>query len=189
MKKSDLKDGMVVENRSGNRFIVVGNAVMGTKNWYSMDDFDENLNVLNYKNLDICKVYKKFESSLDHVLGGIESNLIWKREEVDWNKVPAGTKVLVSDNCGEEHVGYFINIISAEYFKFHALINKGNLYESCYWENCKLLEEPKKEVTFDDIDKKMRFYCTNHIKSCNQACDICVAKNILENYNVTIKNK
>lgn len=87
--------------------------------------------------------------------------LIWEHKEVDWSKVTVETKVLVSD------------VSSAK--------------EISTWEYCKLAEESKEEVAFDDIDKEMDEYCNKHSEICKQECSICVMKYILENYNVTRK--
>lgn len=117
---------------------------------------------------------------------------IWERErEIDWSKVPVGTKVAVSDNGVNWYDAIFIDYMSNEnindgklYFKFADVKSK----QVHFWNYCKLAEETKEEVTFDDIDKKLDFYCINHNKICDQACGPCVTKNILENYNVTRKD-
>ncbi|HBI93838.1 MAG TPA: hypothetical protein DDY58_16220 [Terrisporobacter glycolicus] len=177
MNKSDLKDGMVVTIRGGNQCILSGDFLFRNNFTISSTilDYNEDLTSKKNKHSDIVKVFSV----------GKEKEL-WKREEVNWSKVPVGTKVLVSANEEDWFTSYFIKKLSPiEDASFYVINSEGKLSD---WDYCKLAEEPKEEVTFDDIDKKLDFYCINHNKSCNQACGPCVTKNILENYNVTRKD-
>lgn len=177
MNKSDLKDGMVVTIRGGNQCILSGDFLFRNNFTISSTilDYNEDLTSKKNKHSDIVKVFSV----------GKEKEL-WKLEEVNWSKVPVGTKVLVSANEIDWFTSYFIKKLSPiEDTNFYVINIKGELNE---WEYCKLAEEPKEEVTFDDIDKKLDFYCINHNKICDQACGPCVTKNILENYNVTRKD-
>ena len=81
MKKSDLKDGMIVTLRRKAERVVVGKRLFaehGTTN--ILDNYNNDLtHINNCKSEDIVKVE----------YGG---EIIWE-EKVDWNEVPFGTKV------------------------------------------------------------------------------------------------
>lgn len=180
MNKKDLRDGMYVKLKDGSLREYYKGYFIGVeyKEHSYIDFYDIDLKHNTSDGLDIVKVFNE------------NKNTIWEREEeVDWSKVPVGTKVLVSDNENNwyEHlfIDYEINL-NDEIIKFKAIDIKSKQIHS--WKYCKLAEEPKEEVTFDDIDKKLDFYCINHNKICDQACGPCVTKNILENYNVTRKD-
>lgn len=177
MNKSDLKDGMVVTIRGGQQCILIERNLF--KNNFTLNstlfDYNEDLTHKKNKNNDIVKVFN---------IGKLKE--LWKREEVDWSKVPVGTKVLVSANEIDWFTSYFIKKLSPiEDTNFYVINIKGELNE---WEYCKLAEEPKEEVTFYDIDKEMHQYCYDHSEMCNRKCDNCGMKYILDNYNVTRKD-
>lgn len=113
---------------------------------------------------------------------------VWERNEIDWSKVPVGTKVLVSDNENNWYEHLFIDYRNDEELKFRAMDIKHKQLHN--WKYCKLAEKPKDEVTFDDIDKEMKKYCDEHNESeiCSKRCDSCGMKYILDNYNVTRKD-
>lgn len=179
MNKSDLKDGMVVTIRGGNQCILIEGNLF--KNNFTSDlttfDFNEDLTSKKNKNYDIVKVFD---------IG--KTKELWKREEIDWSKVPVGAKVSVSDNENNWYEHLFIDYQYDEEIKFKAvdIISK----QIHNWKYCKLAEKPKEEVAFDDIDKEMNKYCDEHNESeiCNQECSICGMKYILDNYNVTRKD-
>lgn len=176
MNKSDLKNGMHVKLRNGSireyykgYFIGVEYNELGYIDFYDID-----LKHNTESELDIMEVFDE------------DNNTIWEREEVDWSKVPVGTKVLVSANEIDWFTSYFIKKLSPiEDTNFYVINIKGELNE---WEYCKLAEEPKEEVTFYDVNKKMDSYCEKNNKSCDQACGPCVTKYILANYNLTRKD-
>ena len=89
MNKSDLKDGMVVTIRGGQQCILIERNLF--KNNFTLNstlfDYNEDLTHKKNKNNDIVKVFD---------IGKLKE--LWKREEVDWDKVPVGTKVKVSDD-------------------------------------------------------------------------------------------
>lgn len=176
MNKSNLKNGMHVKLRNGSireyykgYFIGVEYNELGYIDFYDID-----LKHNTESELDIMEVFDE------------DNNTIWEREEVDWSKVPVGTKVLVSANEIDWFTSYFIKKLSPiEDTNFYVINIKGELNE---WEYCKLAEEPKEEVTFYDVNKKMDSYCEKNNKSCDQACGPCVTKYILDNYDVTRKD-
>lgn len=180
MKKNDLKNGYVVDLRvNGYRRVVLFNELLidGTGGYERasslIEKYRDDLTHRSDSNLDIMKVYDE------------DMDLIWEREEVDWSKVPVGTKVKVSDDEIEWFNVYFIKKLSPiEDTNFYVINAEGKLSD---WSYCKLAEEPKEEVTFYDVNKKMDSYCEKNNKSCDQACGPCVTKNILDNYNLTRK--
>ena len=145
MNKSDLKNGMHVKLRNGSireyykgYFIGVEYNELGYIDFYDID-----LKHNTESKLDIMEVFDE------------DNNTIWEREEVDWDKVPVGTKVLVSANEIDWFTSYFIKKLSPiEDANFYVINIKGELNE---WEYCKLAEEPKEEVTFYDVNKKNGF--------------------------------
>lgn len=104
MKKSDLKDGMIVEYRNGLRRLVLGDRLLGKQGNANIEEYGEDLKNKHFYGesaIDIVKVYT-IESSLCVSIESIflngSLNLIWERDkEIDWSKVPFGTKVITSD--------------------------------------------------------------------------------------------
>ena len=117
MRKSDLKDGMVVEYRNGLRRFVLGDKLLGEHGNANIEEYDEELKYIDGEStLDIVKVYT-VESSLCVAIGSIflnkHLNLIWERvKEIDWAKVPFGTWVIVADHKEE------LNVDDGEYVMF-----------------------------------------------------------------------
>lgn len=70
--KADLKDGMIVENREGNRRLVLvsKNTLIGGDGWSSLNEYNDDLTSGGFMNLDIMKVYDPvlFEGCLEKVL-------------------------------------------------------------------------------------------------------------------------
>lgn len=85
MKKSDLKNRMVLELRNGNRFIVIDDLALGEKVFIDLNSYTDNLREthVGFENLDVMKVYDKVRTfrrlknderwSLD---------LIWQRSDI-----------------------------------------------------------------------------------------------------------
>lgn len=117
MRKSDLKDGMIVEYRNGLRRFVLGDKLLGEHGNANIEEYDEELKYIDGEStLDIVKVYT-VESSLCVAIGSIflnkHLNLIWERvKEIDWAKVPFGTWVIVADHKEE------LNVDDGEYVMF-----------------------------------------------------------------------
>ena len=85
MKKSDLKNGMVVELRNGKRFLIVNDLGIGKDSCINLDGFfgyDENLNdVCGNSTLDITKIYKTEGTTFKTLFDNERLNLIWERKE------------------------------------------------------------------------------------------------------------
>lgn len=103
MKKSDLKDGMIIELRNIEEGlgVVINNLILFKDAYYCLDNFTENLENTYLKDLDVIKVYVlNAHVTMNEILSGKKELLkvIWERpREIDWSKVPFGTKVIVSD--------------------------------------------------------------------------------------------
>lgn len=95
MKKSDLKNGAIVETRNGDKFILLFNCCNdGNKEdlfisledgrYLKFDDYDENLNDCSDKDYDIMKVCQnKYvgDNIRSHILKQNEDDWTWIREE------------------------------------------------------------------------------------------------------------
>lgn len=103
MKKSDLKDGMIIEFRNIEEGlgVVINNLILFKGAYYCLDNFTENLENTHLKDLDVIKVYVlNAHVTMNEILSGKKELLkvMWERKkEIDWNKVPFGTKVVASD--------------------------------------------------------------------------------------------
>lgn len=106
MKKNDIKIGMVVETRDGDFYLIKereGDIILAGKDtWSSLSTYSDELKwCLNGKEhlLDIVKIYKCDAYSIDTLFDKEYLTLLWERQrEIDWSKVPTGTKVLVGDS-------------------------------------------------------------------------------------------
>lgn len=85
MKKSDLKNGMVVELRNGKRFLIVNDLGIGKDTHIELDGFwgyDENLNDINgVSKYDITKIYRAGSFNFKTLFDNERLSLIWEREE------------------------------------------------------------------------------------------------------------
>lgn len=181
MNKSDLKNGMHVKLRNGSireyykgYFIGVEYNELGYIDFYDID-----LKHNTESELDIMKVFDE------------DNNTIWERgKEVDWSKVPVGTKVKVSDDEIEWFNAYFIKKLSP-IADFHVINAEGKLSD---WSYCKLAEEPKEEVTVGKLETGLKQFCAKKIYDYHGNCDCkygeksCEFKWLLDNYNVTRKD-
>ncbi|MDH2337335.1 hypothetical protein [Clostridium perfringens] len=116
MKKSDLKDFMVVESAGGSLRVVMGNRLIGKKGCLTLDMFDDELkSEENYTVITINKVYEINKEEcicIDGLLNVDNLKLIWQREkEIDWAKVPRWIKVQVKDYPEDPwYNAYFIRL-------------------------------------------------------------------------------
>lgn len=85
MTKSDLKNGMVVELRNGERFLIVNDLGIGEDsciNLNSLWGYDENLyDILGHSTFDIIKIYKTEGRTFKNLFIDERLSLIWEREE------------------------------------------------------------------------------------------------------------
>ena len=106
MKKSDLKDGMIVETGE-DLYLVCGDKFLSLNGYMQFKDYDENLKINDegFEKYNINFVYKEAGSlglGLKNLLNS--TNLlekIWERKkEIDWSKVPKWTKVRCKGEFG-----------------------------------------------------------------------------------------
>ena len=90
MKKSDLKNGMVVELRNGKRFLIVNDIGIGKDSCIKLDGlvgYNENLNdVSGFSEFDITKIYKTVGNTFKTLFDNERLSLIWEREEAKLSK-------------------------------------------------------------------------------------------------------
>ena len=126
MNKKDLKDGMIVEDREGCRYIVLENRIVGKKSWNDLHEYKDDLIEKNgFEELDIVKIYKSINLlKVKSIFKDKNLELIWERfeEKLSDNalsilqKIPKQYKWLAVDkkdkrpyiyekrpvNCGDE---------------------------------------------------------------------------------------
>ena len=105
--KSDLKDGMVVEYRDGDRRIVLGDKLIGYDSWVDIVAFNDNLECKNNKDLNIDKVYNSDSHILKDYFKDKSLTLIWERNKKE--EEPA-KKMTVAEI--EKELGYKVEIVS-----------------------------------------------------------------------------
>ena len=82
--KADLEDGMVVEQRDGDMYLVLAGMVVRKRGYNRIGDYDDDLKWEGYTGGDIVKVYRITPESLRRIEDVfIKSNLelIWERKE------------------------------------------------------------------------------------------------------------
>lgn len=97
MKKSDLKDGMIVELNYGKMGIILNNSIRYNLGFDRLNIYDDNL---RFEDVTIDRIYEVTNDccSIKEVLNKDNLTLMWKRpREIDWSKVPEWTKVQVRD--------------------------------------------------------------------------------------------
>lgn len=188
MNKSDLKDYMVVEYRIGELRIVINN------NLYAIDDgklrevndlnnYDDELKSKG-RHEDIVKVY----DTLLVLTNKQNIKPLWERDEIDWGKVQVGTKVMVRNDTISEWLKDAIFIEKTKSGQFKTLSKYKDRF--VLWKYCKLVEETKEEITLENIFEDHRAYCSKNndtYDKCNEMCDECKIKFIINNYNITRK--
>lgn len=116
MKKSDLKDFMVVqldirnyERENEDMYLVIRNTLVSSDGYMNFRDYNENMEcIVRDKSLDnsigtysIIKVFeiKKLGAGIENFFNKDNLKLIWERQrEIDWSKVPKWTKVQYERN-------------------------------------------------------------------------------------------
>lgn len=109
MKKSDLKDGMIVELNYGKMGIILNNSIRYNVGFDRLNIFDDNL---RFEDVTIDRIYEVTNDccSIKEVLNKENLTLMWKRpREIDWSKVPKWTKVRAKHSIDSHWVNaYFI---------------------------------------------------------------------------------
>jgi hypothetical protein len=88
MKKSDLKNGMMVETRDGNLFLVVGEFMTRENSYDLLSNYNEDMINVNDSAYGIVKVYEYKNNLLNNNAASIRIlfdktylTLLWEREE------------------------------------------------------------------------------------------------------------
>ena len=82
--KADLEDGMVVEQRDRDMYLVLAGMVVRKRGYNRIGDYDDDLKCAGYTGGDIVKVYRITPGSLgcvEHVFIKCNLELIWERKE------------------------------------------------------------------------------------------------------------
>ncbi len=111
--KSDLKDGMVIEYRNGERALVITDRFLSTNGWMSFDDYDSELfrtfSRVRANEWDIVKCYKVESNTglcmLANLLEDPYLGLIWERKEEPKHKEMTVEEI-------EKELGYKIKVIA-----------------------------------------------------------------------------
>ena len=99
--KKILTDRHVVELRNEERYLVVGDFLMGENNYFTKGDFVDNLTHIGLHKLDIVRVYEKI--SKINTLYSKDLDIIWERKPKKMTKEEI-----------EKALGYEIEIIKEE---------------------------------------------------------------------------
>lgn len=100
--KADLKDGMVVKHRNGDKKMVISEALIGEDGYSDRNCFREDLTYRYFKDLDIVGVYAiKEYSNFADMLSDYNLELIWERTELKKMTVEEMRKKL-EELTGEE---------------------------------------------------------------------------------------
>lgn len=200
MNKSDLKNGMNFIMRNGEKRFIINDGVYGKGGGWDdhqlrlydtldehkdkyREDFTRIDNVTFHRKLDIMKIYD------------CNNNLIWERDEIDWSKIPSDTKVYVRQNQEDGwELRYFTKYENNKFYTYSNTYSNGRTFWSDgfvdleKWNYCELAENPKKEITKNELQEKFDNFCRN-CHECKYSkteldCKLCW---ILDNYNLTEK--
>ena len=189
MNKNDLKNGMFFEMRNKSRFLILNNKIYledinlyeySSNLHYFLVSYNDDMCSMNDNEYDIMEVFNSCNES------------IWKREKVDWAKVSVDTKVLVRNSMGEWYKRYFAEYKDGIFYTFNNGGTSWSISGKTSWEECKLTEEPKEEITVSvkDLFKAFEAMCKfNSCSSCDYNSDdeTCGFRWISDNYNITKK--
>ena len=199
MNKRELKNGMCFKTRNNNWYDIIRGEVFKTayeeqslkyKDTLKVfiNRYDEELKSNHSDRFDIMEVYDS------------DGELIWKRDEVDWSKIKFGTKVIAWNDLHEDSKveGLFLSLSpTAREPRFLVYYETNDCYgnpigHANIFDKCKLIEEPKGEVTLDELILE---HDELH-KSCDRNCMSCKYDNwsancmllwILDNYKIIRK--
>lgn len=81
MNKSKLKDGYILENRQGTRFLKSGNMLRGEKHFDYLTNYNHDLTNESVSSLDIVKVYNEKSLCLSDIFKDKSLMLLWERKK------------------------------------------------------------------------------------------------------------
>lgn len=107
--KADLKTGMIVEHRDGERYMVIGDRLVSEDDCYKISDYNNDLKISNLclSDSDIVAVYNVNTYVLDDIsdiFADVCLTTIWRREEVK--------EMTVAEI--EKQLGYKVKIVDGE---------------------------------------------------------------------------
>lgn len=102
--KNILKDCMIVELRSGTRYLKLKNNIIFSYHSISLGNYNDDLTFPDNSNLDIVVIYEPIRiKSFNTIFNSNNLSLIWRRDkEIDWSKVDEFVKVLVRDHDDQQ---------------------------------------------------------------------------------------
>ena len=176
MNKRELKNGMCFKTRNNNWYDIIRGEVFKTayeehslkyKDTLKVfiNRYDEELKSNHSDRFDIMEVYDS------------DGELIWKRDEVDWSKIKFGTKVIAWNDLHEDSKveGLFLSLSpTAREPRFLVYYETNDCYgnpigHANIFDKCKLIEEPKGEVTLDELileHDELHKSCDRNFMSC-----------------------
>ena len=197
MRLEDLKNGMSYKNRDDEIFYIINDKVFVKADiitlryhrelYQELEYYDEDFKWSSNKKWDIMEIYD------------CDNKLIWKREEIDWSKIPVDTKVLVKNGeNGGWNRRYFAGFINGEVTTFSNGMTSWSTSRSnnpilVSWKYAKLVENKKvKNENIEDIENQFAEYCKG--KRCATECGYygslsCILAWVLDNYNVSPKQE
>lgn len=197
MRLEDLKNGMSYKNRDDEIFYIINDKVFVKADiitlryhrelYQELEYYDEDFKWSSNKKWDIMEIYD------------CDNKLIWKREEIDWSKIPVDTKVLVKNGeNGEWNRRYFAGFTNGEVTTFSNGMTSWSTSRSnnpilVSWKYAKLVENKKvKNENIEDIENQFAEYCKG--KRCATECGYygslsCILAWVLDNYNVSPKQE
>lgn len=91
MNEINLENGLVVDTRNGDRFIIINDRFMNVNlhNWHWVSDYNKDFNFDYEREYDIMKIYKSRGYSLSTLSDDSYLDLIWEREDCQDIKTPA----------------------------------------------------------------------------------------------------
>ena len=199
MNKRELKNGMCFKTRNNNWYDIIRGEVF--KMVYEeqslkykdtlkvfINRYDEELKSNHSDRFDIMEVHDS------------DGELIWKRDEVDWSKIKFGTKVIAWNDLHEDSKveGLFLSLSpTAREPRFLVYYETNDCYgnpigHANIFDKCKLIEEPKGEVTLDELileHDELHKSCDRNCMSCkyNDWDANCMLLWILDNYEIIRK--
>lgn len=110
MKKSDLKSGMVVEVRNGDRYLLIEDSgeifLLGYDGFNYMHSYEEDLTMISNPDYDIVRVWSSFPAGFKYLAAlDPECAVVWTREETREITAEEAFRIL------KEHYGCPVKII------------------------------------------------------------------------------
>lgn len=155
--KSDFKNGMSFKTRYGDKCYIIDSKVYRKSDESTLELWDSSLEeCLESYDDELLALYTYPHGTDIMEIYDIKNNLVWKRKEIEWNKIPVNTKVLVRNSKGDSwNKRYFAKYEDGKVFTFISgytswSINDANLLVS--WEYAKLAEKSKNGFYFPTLD-------------------------------------